>query len=56
MISDEIPSEISGVNIFRIFFNSYFNADYEILENRHIWYIPEKPFDFIETSQSFKDL
>ena len=54
--SDEIPSEISGVNIFRIFFNSYFNADYEILENRHIWYIPEKPFDFIEISQSFKDL
>ena len=52
----EITSEISSVNIFRILFNSNFNTNYEILENRHIWYMPDKPYDFIEVSNSFKDL
>ena len=52
----KIPSEISSVNIFRILFNSNFNTDYEILENRHIWYKPGKPYDFIQVSNSFKDL
>ena len=52
----EITSEISSVNIFRILFNSNFNTEYEILENRHIWYKPDKPYDFIEVQNSFKDL
>ena len=52
---EEIPTEISSVNIFRIFFNSYFNADFEILENRHIWYSEEKPFNHIEVSEMFKE-
>jgi hypothetical protein len=32
------------VNIFRIFFNEYFEADYELLEDKQIWYIPTKPY------------
>jgi hypothetical protein len=52
----QLPSEISSVNIFRILFNSNFNTNYEILENRHIWYMQDKPYDFIEVSNSFKDL
>ena len=39
----EIPEKLSLVNIFRIFFNEYFDMQYEILEDRHIWY-EEKPF------------
>lgn len=53
---DKVPSEISSVNIFRIFFNSYFNADFEILENRHMWYIPEKPYDQSKVSEAFKEI
>ena len=34
----EIPKKLSLVNIFRIFFNEYFDTHYEILEDRHIWY------------------
>jgi hypothetical protein len=56
MSYDEIPSEISGVNIFRIFFNSYFNADFKILENRHMWYTADKPFDHTEVSKTFKEI
>ena len=52
----EIPSEVSSVNIFRILFNSNFNTEFEILENRYIWYIPGKPYDFIKVPNSFKDL
>jgi len=39
----EIPKKLSLVNIFRIFFNEYFDTHYEILEDRHIWY-NEEPF------------
>jgi hypothetical protein len=34
----EIPETLSMVNIFRIFFNEYFEADYKILENRNVIY------------------
>ena len=40
----EIPKKLSLVNIFRIFFNEYFDTHYEILEDRHIWYNDEEPF------------
>ena len=56
MSYDEVPSEISSVNIFRIFFNSYFNADYKILENRYMWYTSDKPFDHTEVSETFKEI
>jgi hypothetical protein len=40
----ELPNKLSLVNIFRIFFNEYFEADYELLEDKQIWYIPTKPY------------
>ena len=52
---EKIPSEISNVNIFRVFFNSYFNADFEILENKHMWYTAEKPYNHIKISDTFKE-
>jgi hypothetical protein len=50
-----MPSEISNVNIFRVFFNSYFNADFEILENKHMWYTSEKPYNHTKVSETFKE-
>ena len=38
-----IPEHIATVNIFRIFFNTYFDAEYEILDERYIWYSPDTP-------------
>ena len=40
-----LPLNIATVNVFRVFFNLYFEADYEILDDRQIWYIPNKPLN-----------
>jgi len=53
---EKMPSEISNVNIFRIFFNSYFNTDFEILENKHMWYTAEKPYNHTKVSETFKEI
>ena len=45
------PLEITTVNIFRVFFNLYFEADYEILDERQIWYIPNKPLNQTDISK-----
>ena len=52
--TNSIPSEVSAVNTFRIFFNTYFDTNYEILEDRHIWYTEDKPYDFEDISHEFK--
>jgi hypothetical protein len=54
--SDKIPSDITLVNVFRILFNSYFNTEYEILENRYIWYSYPFPYVFTEIDDSFKEI
>jgi len=51
-----LQTEISAVNTFRFFFNEYFDANYDILENRHIWHVGEQPYDWIEVSDNFKKL
>ena len=40
-----LPLNIATVNVFRVFFNLYFEADYEILDDRQIWYMPNKPLN-----------
>ncbi|RZD41873.1 MAG: hypothetical protein CXT78_10300 [Thaumarchaeota archaeon] len=40
----DIPTSIATVNTFRVFFNTYFNTDYEILDEKFYWYEPESPF------------
>ena len=42
---DHFSMDISPVNVFRIIFNLYFESDYEILEEKQIWYVPGKPFN-----------
>jgi hypothetical protein len=40
-----LPLNIATVNTFRVFFNLYFEADYKILDDRQIWYLPNKPLN-----------
>ena len=45
------PAEtFSTVNTFRIIFNSYLGTEFEMLEDRQIWYTPDRPFDFIDVT------
>ena len=39
-----LPDRLSLVNLYRIFFNVYFDAEYEILDNKHYWFDPLRPF------------
>ena len=48
---NEIPEKIAGVNIFRVFFNTYFNTDYEILEDKQMWYVPERPYELTDVTE-----
>ncbi len=48
------PMDVSAVNVFRIFFNLYFESDYEILDEKQIWYAPEKPFKQIDITEIIK--
>ena len=46
---------IAPVNIFRTIFNSYLGMDYEILDDRQIWYSMEKPFDHKDVTDLISD-
>jgi len=48
------PMNTSTVNVFRIFFNLYFEVDYEILDEKQIWYIPSMPFQYIDVTEIVK--
>jgi hypothetical protein len=55
-LPNENEIEINGpVNIFRSIFNSSFNMDYKILDNRQIWYSPDKPFDHNDVTNIIQD-
>ena len=47
---DNLPETISSVNIFRIIFNSYLGTEFEMLEDRQVWYDPQRPFDFTDVT------
>jgi hypothetical protein len=49
--ADEIPENIAAVNTFRVFFNTYFDTDYELLKDRQMWYSPERPYDQIDVAE-----
>jgi len=47
----DIPEKIAVVNTFRVFFNTYLDTDYEILEDRQMWYTPELPYDQTDVTE-----
>ena len=45
--TDSLYDTITPVNSFRVIFNEYFNADFELLDDKNIWinpYNPERQF------------
>ena len=48
---EQIPTDIAAVNLFRIFFNLYFDADYEILDERYIWYTESERLTHIDITE-----
>ena len=49
-----IPDKISLVNVFRIFFNEYFDYEFEILTDRQIWYNPTNPYVQTDITEQLK--
>ena len=49
-----MPKEIAAVNVFRTLFNLYLDADYEILEDRQMWYVSERPYDQIDVTEKLR--
>ena len=41
--------------VFEFFFNSYLEMNYEILDDRQIWYSMEKPFDHTDVTDLIAD-
>ena len=39
-----IDEKISLVNVYRIFFNEYFDYEFPILADKHFWYNPSNPY------------
>ena len=52
---EEKRETIALVNIFRTIFNSYLEMNYEILDDRQIWYSMEKPFDHTDVTDLIAD-
>ena len=52
---EEKHETIALVNIFRTIFNSYLEMNYEILDDRQIWYSMEKPFDHTDVTDLIAD-
>tara|TARA_A100001037_G_C15142781_1_gene634680 strand:- start:2118 stop:3626 length:1509 start_codon:yes stop_codon:yes gene_type:complete len=51
----ETLENISTVNIFRIFFNMYFNTEYQILDEKYLWYHPTTPMLHIDVTELIKN-
>ena len=52
---EEKHEKIAPVNIFRTIFNSYLEMDYEILDDRQIWYSQERVFDHDDVTDLITD-
>jgi len=51
---ENMPKEIAAVNVFRTLFNLYLDADYEILEDKQMWYVSERPYDQIDVTDKLR--
>jgi hypothetical protein len=45
-----IPEDITAVNIFRLIFNTYFGADFELLPNQQYYSSWARPYQFIDVT------
>lgn len=51
---DPVLESITPVNIFRFVFNNYFNANYELLENKNYFSNYTRPYRFIDVTKKVK--
>lgn len=49
--TDSLYDSITPVNSFRVIFNEYFNADFELLEDKIYWQTQERPFDIKDVTE-----
>ena len=53
---DLVSEGISNVNYFRIIFNEYFNAEFELLDDKYFWMEPSNPpFKMIEVTEIIRN-
>ncbi len=52
----DMPNKLSLVNLYRIFFNEYFDANYEILDDKHFWYHSNSPYVHIDVTERLNSL
>ena len=50
METARLSDTLTPVNTFRVILNEYFGAEYELLENRHYWAEPDRPYDWTPAS------
>ena len=50
-VDQEIPADITPVNIFRLIFNKYFGADFQMLPNKQYYSSWARPYQFIDVSE-----
>ena len=50
-----MPETLTLVNLFRIFFDQYLEDDFEILDDRIIWYNPIQPNKHYDVTQEYSD-
>lgn len=48
------PATVTPVNTFRLIFNTYFNTQFEMLDDRIYFSIYSKPYDFIDVTEIVK--
>tara|TARA_Y100001936_G_C16085701_1_gene681567 strand:- start:2629 stop:4152 length:1524 start_codon:yes stop_codon:yes gene_type:complete len=49
-----INEKISLVNVYRIFFNEYFDYNFDILPNKHFWYNPSNPYIHYDVTEKLE--
>lgn len=53
MEADEIPFDITSINVFRLIFDHYFQTDFGLLDNKYYFFSNEGiPFNFKDVGQS----
>ncbi len=52
---EQLYPSITPVNTFRVVFDTYFGADYGLLEDRSYYSFWHRPFDFVEVSHPISD-
>tara|TARA_Y100000590_G_scaffold95323_2_gene108134 strand:- start:22940 stop:24286 length:1347 start_codon:yes stop_codon:yes gene_type:complete len=51
----DLPETVTLVNLFRIFFNQYLENDFEVLDDRIMWYNPIQPNKHYDVTEEFSE-